>query len=133
MNSKSLGQLVEAKFQYLALEKGFGVAKPYGDNSKYDFILDVEGKLLKVQIKSTSKSRGDKSYQVKACYGTKTTKTKYTKNDIDFLIAYIIGVDIWYIVPVSEISSPCLDLFPYRIGTKSKYEKYKENWNILKT
>ena len=31
---------------------GIGVAKPWGDSERYDFIIDAGGRLLKVQIEA---------------------------------------------------------------------------------
>jgi hypothetical protein len=39
-NSKRRGELAELSFMYKAASLGFGVAKPYGDSCRDDFILD---------------------------------------------------------------------------------------------
>jgi hypothetical protein len=39
---------------YKAASLGFGVAKPYGDSERYDFILDSGSKLWRIQVKSTN-------------------------------------------------------------------------------
>ncbi len=38
--TKRRGELAELAFLYKAASQGFGVAKPYGDSERYDFILD---------------------------------------------------------------------------------------------
>src|SRR6266496_3934328 len=38
--TKRTGELAEAAFLYKAAGLGFGVAKPWGDSERYDFILD---------------------------------------------------------------------------------------------
>src|SRR5882757_6613850 len=50
--TKRRGELGEAAFLAKAASMGIGVAKPWGDSERYDFIIDVGGRLLKVQIKS---------------------------------------------------------------------------------
>ena len=53
LNSKAKGELGEMIFLHKASSLGFGVAKPFGDNERYDFILDSGERLWRVQVKST--------------------------------------------------------------------------------
>ena len=39
LNTKRRGELSELAFAYKAASEGFGVAKPYGDSERFDFIL----------------------------------------------------------------------------------------------
>jgi hypothetical protein len=50
--TKRRGELGEAAFLAKAASMGIGVAKPWGDSDRYDFIIDAGGRLLRVQIKS---------------------------------------------------------------------------------
>ncbi len=43
VNTKRKGELSEAAFLLKAAGLGFGVAKPWGDSERYDFILDSHG------------------------------------------------------------------------------------------
>src|SRR3989442_9994947 len=43
VNTKRKGELSEAAFLLKAASLGFGVAKPWGDSERYDFILDSHG------------------------------------------------------------------------------------------
>ena len=52
--TKRRGELAELAFVYKAASLGFGVAKPFGDSERYDFILDSGSKLWRIQVKSTS-------------------------------------------------------------------------------
>ena len=52
--TKRRGELAELAFVYKAASLGFGVAKPYGDSERYDFILDSGSRLWRIQVKSTS-------------------------------------------------------------------------------
>ena len=49
---KRWGEAMEAAFLNKAVEMGFGVAKPWGDSERYDFV--VHGKRMwRVQVKAT--------------------------------------------------------------------------------
>ena len=56
-NSKRKGELSEAAFLLKATSLGFGVAKPWGDSERYDFILDSRERLWRVQVKSVGTLR----------------------------------------------------------------------------
>jgi hypothetical protein len=120
---KSRGEAAEAAFLAKATSLGFGVAKPWGDSERYDFILDSGHKFWRVQIKSTQRYTGSR-YQVK----NSGWRTVYTARDIDFLIAYITPEDLWYVVPVAAIASrQHLRFYPHG-GRKAQLEKYREAW-----
>ena len=126
---KSQGELVELKFYLKAMEEGFIVSKPFGDNTHYDFIIDCRGELSRVQIKSTSVAEKENSYGIMVSYG-RDSKIPYTKKEIDFLIAYIIPVDTWYIIPVEKLNA----MKKIRINLdndKNTYYLHKEAWFLL--
>lgn len=52
-NLKWMGEVAESAFLHKAMELGLAVAKPWGDSSRYDFIVDTGERLLRVQVKST--------------------------------------------------------------------------------
>ena len=54
LTTKQKGNLTELQCLTAFVKHGCGVSIPYGDNSKYDFIADVNGKLYKVQVKTSS-------------------------------------------------------------------------------
>jgi len=55
-NTKITGERSEAAFLARAIDMGFGIAKPWGDSRRYDFILDNGECLHRIQVKCTSAS-----------------------------------------------------------------------------
>ena len=53
-NTKRTGERSEAAFLHKASSLGFGVARPWGDSERYDFILDNGRQLLRIQTKATN-------------------------------------------------------------------------------
>lgn len=96
------GTLTELQCQKDFIQKGILVSQPIVQDSKYDFIIDLEGKLYRIQCKSSSLSADEKFISLK----TKSTNirtmkdTYYTKNDIDFFYTYYQGVS--YLIPVED-------------------------------
>lgn len=132
-HTKRKGELSELAFMYKAVSMGFGVAKPYGDSERFDFIVSSGRRLWRVQVKSTYK-RGAHGYGVHA-YGNRNRGTEiYTPEEIDLLVVYIVPEDAWYIIPIEAVGGR-QSLFFYPQGSQRglcRYEKYREAWWLLK-
>jgi PD-(D/E)XK endonuclease len=128
---KRRGELGEAAFLHKASTLGFGVAKPWGDSDRYDVVVDTAGRLFKVQVKSAhcvSASPGG-GYNIRA-HGHR--RKSYTAREIDFLVAYIVPEDIWYVFPPRAFKKmKSLRLFPHRKQKISKFERYREAWRLF--
>jgi hypothetical protein len=131
-NTKRCGERSEAAFLHKASSLGFGVAKPWGDSERYDFILDNGRRLLRVQNKATDSIRAH-AYETRATYSVGKRRAVYSSCDIDFLVAYIIPLDLWYILPVRACApSPMLRFYPHREPKTMRLEKYREAWHLMK-
>ncbi len=133
---KQRGELAEIRFMLKAAGLRFGVAKPWGESERYDFVLDSGGgRFCRVQVKSTYVTRAH-AYSVHTCGNGRDSKRKpYTSEEIDFLVAYIVAEDSWYVVPVAAFA-PRHKLTLYPSGCLKKdsgrYEKYREAWDLMK-
>jgi hypothetical protein len=127
-HSKRRGELGEAAFLAKAASMGIGVAKPWGDSERYDFIIDAGGRLLKVQIKSAHCISAARSggYHIRA---QPRQKVSYRPDEIDLLVAYIVPLDIWYIFPPEAfVNMTSVHLFPNSDQRRSRFEQYREAW-----
>lgn len=108
MDTKKKGNLTELQCLAAFMENECGVSIPYGDNSKYDFIADVNGKLLKIQVK-TSSYVDEKQTAIKfSCRSTHlnckgVSNVKYSKDEIDYFATY--WENKCYLIPVEECST----------------------------
>ena len=128
--TKRRGEVSEAAFLHKAAGLGFSVAKPWGDSDRYDFILDFAGRLSRVQVKTASRV-GDGAYSIHAC-GSDPGRI-YTREEIDFLIAYIVSENLWYVFPVHLfLKTRHVKLHPFRKQPLSRYEKYREAWDYMR-
>ncbi|MGA9979514.1 MAG: group I intron-associated PD-(D/E)XK endonuclease [Candidatus Sulfotelmatobacter sp.] len=131
-NTKQTGERSEAAFLHRASGLGFGVAKPWGDSLRYDFILDNGERLWRIQIKCTESLRAQ-AYETRATYTTGKGRAVYTARDIDFLVVHVVPLDVWYVVPVAQCTpQPMLRFYPHRQAKKMRLEKYREAWHQLK-
>ncbi|HVP43158.1 MAG TPA: group I intron-associated PD-(D/E)XK endonuclease [Terriglobales bacterium] len=124
MSPKRQGELAELAFLHRAAALGLIVMKPFGDSAPYDIVVDNGSRLLKLQIKSAASPRNG-AYEINAARG-RFIKRPYTRRDIDFLAAYLIPEDTWYIFPLSAFSPrKTMRLHPNRRSS------YKEAWHFL--
>jgi PD-(D/E)XK endonuclease len=128
-NHKLRGEWAELVFMARVKELGFGVLQPWGESSRYDVGVEWEGRFMRVQVKSTI-------YKVGNAYVCNTrpddNKKPYTVREIDFLAAYVIPVNVWYIVParVATRLKGNIWLSPHKKG--HKYERFMEAWELMK-
>lgn len=128
LNNKQKGNLTELQCISAFVAEGYNVSIPYGDNCKYDFIVDIEGKLLKIQVKtSSSKNKESFSFSCRTthvnCSGVKNQK--YSAEEIDYFATF------WnnqcYLVPIKECSATkTLRFVPPKSGQINKINFAKD-------
>jgi hypothetical protein len=134
-HAKARSEWVELRFMTRATELSLRVIKPWGDNAPYDFAIDCPdrasgrrdclGHFARVQVKCTLCKR-DNSYVCTMC----SNHIAYRPDQIDFIAAYVIPTDTWYILPIAAIHGQLeIVLSPHR--KNSKYAQYKEAWHLL--
>ncbi len=100
---KAVGELTEQIVSVYLIDKEVKVSKPFGDNLPYDFILDVYGELIKVQVK-TARPKKHSTNVIE--YNTISTRVNakgnykkyYTEGDIDLFLIYSYEVDEVYVM-----------------------------------
>jgi len=78
---KGQGEWAEVCFLWRASALGFTVSRPFGDNARYDFVVDAGACLFRVQVKSVSVIDRN-AYRIAASTGSRI-KHGYTAADID--------------------------------------------------
>jgi hypothetical protein len=192
LTTKRRGELAELAFTLKAASLGFGVAKPYGDSERYDFILDARdltkvchpeeralcatkdlggprepgpqhawfwrdgprdasrslpgtnarsarilcpptppALLWRVQVKCSTHLL-DGLYRINAHRRTHGRAVPYLPSEIDFLVAYIIPEDTWYVIPVRAIRGTSLLFRRRRDRRPGLYDQYREAWRLLR-
>jgi len=124
---KVRGEWVESVFMARAGEHGLAVSKPWGESSSYDFVVGRPGRFVSVQVKSTVCQSGG-GYE--CCIRGKGNKA-YARGSFDFLAAYVVLEDAWYILPASKVrGKETVALFSK--SKFAKYEEYREAWHLLR-
>jgi hypothetical protein len=133
--SKRKGLMAELIFVAKAMSMGFAVSKPYGDREPYDLVVEDNGRVFRIQVKSVfSTTRW--GYSIAAVrHSQHRPVAPYSAREIDFIAAYVVPHDAWYIVPLFEIAN-CTQIHLYPDGAKrndgARFEKYREAWDLLR-
>ena len=122
MKDKTLtsGDVTELKCILAFEERGYYTSIPFSGSCRYDVVVDVEGKLLRIQCKTSHYYKEDKtSFEFSTVRSTtntqKTTKYKYSKDEIDYFYTHFNGYD--FLIPVEETShNKILRLLPPKNG-----------------
>ena len=105
---------------------------PYGENNRYDFIADINGKLIRVQVKTSSSKDGGKTYAFSCkssrTNGKRTVNKRYDKSEIDFFATFINGE--CYLIPVEECSSSKALRFEACDNNQTTYVNFAEEYKL---
>ena len=138
MDTKMKGDIAEIEVQLKALKLGWDVLTPVGDRLPYDLVIVINGKFVKIQVKSAWFSEKDGVYLIDV-RRTKTNRRvmkreKYSDDDFDFAVIFISDLNIFYVLPVNEFNSYA-GAITLQEGVsrqrKPKSHAYKEAWDLL--
>jgi hypothetical protein len=85
-----------------------------------------------VQVKSTALLHQG-CYRIWCAHTlTRRSRAAYSIRQIDFLVAYIIPENAWYVFPVTVLGvRTCIKLFTQHRKTRSRFEEFREAWHLM--
>jgi hypothetical protein len=126
-HKKLRGEWAELCFMVAAAEHALPVCKPWGEMRSYDFVVGWPGHFVAVQVKSTICELGA-GY---ACTVRGGHSRRYRRGSFDFLAAYVVLEDCWYIIPEGIIvGKERLSLSSD--SARAHYEEYREAWHLMR-
>ena len=145
-DTKQVGNLTELQCITRLYELGHSISIPYGDSEKYDFILDVNGNLYKIQCKHADVHKNEDgeddyillntSWMSGYTKGNDWERHIYTKNEIDYFATFYNGKS--YLIPVEECNTQkLLRILPSKnnqikgINYLTNYLDEKVCWDLL--
>lgn len=103
MDTNLKGSITELKCKLYFMELGYIVSTP-DSPIRYDFILDVGDKLLKIQVKTASGNSEKFSFSTCSCHITRQGSSRRTyEEEIDYFCTWF--ENECYLIPVSECGS----------------------------
>jgi hypothetical protein len=147
---KVSGEITELAFTLKAARLRFGVSHPFGDSERYDVILDchrdhlfqtdpystfldprARPRLIRVQVKATAHLLFGQ-YHVTIQRKVNGRAVPYKLSEVDFIAAYVIPEDSWFIIPLPHILGvTSLLLSPKNRRRPGPYDRYREAWHLL--
>jgi hypothetical protein len=123
---KARGEWGESVFMMRAVEHGLPVSRPWGESNSFDFVVGKPGRFASVQVKTTTVKNGG-GY---VC-AIRQNNAKYARGSFDFVAAYVIPEDLWYIIPAKMVAglgyvTLCSN------SEEAKFEEYREAWHLLR-
>ena len=138
MDTKLKGDVAEQAAVFGALKRGWGVLDPVGDRLPYDLVFDVDGAVVKIQVKYAWLDKRTGNY-VADNRRTKTNRRQmvreaYKASDFDFALMYIEDFDVFYVFPSEVFVSygsgiHCVEA--RRRQRKPRSAEYRDAWNLI--
>ncbi|MGH7168247.1 MAG: group I intron-associated PD-(D/E)XK endonuclease [Nitrospiraceae bacterium] len=138
MSTKLTGDIAEQAAILQALKRGWSVLKPVGDRLPYDLVFDVNGVLVKIQVKHAWFDEDRGNYVV----DNRRTKTNrramvrevYMPSDFDFALACVPDLDVFYVLPVQVFISYASEIHlveAEKRQRKPRSARYRDAWNLI--
>lgn len=118
MHSKKKGTIGEAKITAFFLEKEYNVFKEFGDLSRIDLIVEKQGKLKTIQVKTIT-SKNNVVYLSNKKDGPNYSYS-YEPENVDIFAVYIFDKDLIFFVSSKELCA-------FKKSMSFRLEKPKNN------
>ena len=113
INTHVIGDIGEAYAIAKFTEHNIKILIPFSMNLPYDYVIDVDGQLYKVQVKTTEKIKDDNKMVFHICRTNPNTKRRivYTKDEIDYFFLYCIENKWCGIISINEAQKEYLYIY----------------------
>lgn len=138
-NKKALGERSQAIIIHRLLEAGYNILTPYGDNTRYDLVIeDADGKFWRVQCK-TGWIESEGAYiefaTASSYYHTKAGRTGHGRKDyrgqVEYFAVYCPDTGKVYLVPVDHVGTTNARLRLMETGNKqSKNIRWAKDYEL---
>ena len=138
MTTKLKGDIAEQSATLKALKHGWGVLQPIGDRLPYDLVFDVDGTLVKIQVKAAWYDSRTDNYVVDN-RRTKTNRrhmlrSSYQVTDFDFALVFLEDLDLFYVFPVEVFIDYGSEIHMVEAQKRQRLPRsadYRDAWNLI--
>lgn len=126
------------KFTYMKLDsepvclaklsaKGYTVSKPFSDHCRYDLIIELDGNMERVQVKTGRLKDGRIKFKTESEYANTSqyVRTSYSKKDIDCFVVYCPDNEEIYKIDVENTPDTAMHL---RVDKPKNGQEEGINW-----
>ena len=111
VTSKAKGEKTEAIVLAELIKRDYIVLQPFGDNQRYDFVIDTKDGFKRLQCKTGRFRNGSVQFNLASvATNTKGSKLKNYKGQVDYFVVYCYENSKTYLVPeaIVGVSLCCL-------------------------
>lgn len=103
-NTKTVGELTEANVLATLIREGYSVSIPFGENTRYDYIIDDGVVMKRIQCKTGRYRNGTVRFDTNSQYRVKGKLQRFNYADtIDAFAVYCAELDKTYLVPIEDV------------------------------
>jgi uncharacterized protein YwbE len=103
-NTKRVGDISELRVMHDLVQAGYLVAIPFGEDHRYDLIVEKDNVLSRVQVKT---GRLRKGVVVFNCFSSHTHRggiaTRLYTGEVEYLGVFCPGTDDTYLLPLNDL------------------------------
>ena len=111
MHPKARGEQSEAAVIHQFVKQGLSVLEPFGDNERYDLVIEKAGDFYRVQVKTGRIENGRVQFETRST-GTLTRKVEKEgyEGDIDISAVHSPDLGETYVVPIEDAPKTTMGL-----------------------
>ncbi|WP_137286697.1 group I intron-associated PD-(D/E)XK endonuclease [Halorussus salinisoli] len=132
-SSERTGQQSEAAVIFELVRQGLTVLEPFGDNERYDVVVEETGKFYRVQIKTGRLENGRVQFGVRSS-GTLTRKVQKEghEGEIEVFAAYSPEIERTFVVPIAEAPKTTMGIRVEESDKSSPNINWAEDYTLEK-
>jgi hypothetical protein len=120
-NTKLVGDISELAVMSALVRVGYEIARPWGENCRYDLVGDKDGVLSRIQVKTGRLRAGAIQFNCYSTHAHRGGSLRFYNGEIDFFGVYCPQVEAVLLIPVDEVRQRgCLRWEPTRNGQRKK-------------
>jgi hypothetical protein len=102
-NSKSVGDITQSQVMAALLKRGNKVLMPFGDNFRYDLVIEKDGRFTRIQCKTGKLSHGAISFAVASSQYHRGGKRQDYRGQVDAFGVFCPDNEKVYIIPIDDL------------------------------
>ncbi|MGH2360956.1 MAG: group I intron-associated PD-(D/E)XK endonuclease [bacterium] len=102
-NSKSVGDVTQSQVMAALLKRGKKVLMPFGDNFRYDLVVEEDGRFTRIQCKTGKMNRGAIVFAVASSQYHRGGKRQDYRGQVDAFGVFCPDNEKVYIIPIDDL------------------------------
>ena len=105
MNTKHKGNITESRIIYEFVKRNIPVLIPFGDNERYDLIVEIDGVFKRIQCKTAHYKNGCVMFNTCSSQTHRGNGKQSYKGQIDYFAVYCPPLDKCYVCHVDDVNT----------------------------